>query len=188
MPRFCLKQVVIFCATLCLLLSGCSALSVKHSNPGKASEANDPITNRAAGRIALQRWQSEAPIWGHGEVERGPHMVEYMPIGSHHNWYGLLFVKGIVGLGALLVPMLVGLLELSIKSSRNKEARIGLGMLLLLFLYTFGENLEVLAYLIWPGLLFIGMGARPSVAIRWDRLKREKLANKKIASVDPVTG
>ena len=156
----------------------------------KFSEARaDSSRVRAAlGRIALQRWQSEAPIWGHGVVERGPHMVEFMPIGSHHTWYGLLFVKGIVGLAALLVPMIVCLLELSIKSSRHKEARLGLGMVLLLFLYTFGENLEVLAYLIWPGLLFIGMGARPSASLRWEREQREKSAKIKDASVDPAAG
>ena len=156
----------------------------------KFSEARaDSSRVRAAlGRIALQRWQSEAPIWGHGVVERGPHMVEYMPIGSHHTWYGLLFVKGLVGLLACLIPMIVGLLELSIKSSRHKEARLGLGMLLLLFLYTFGENLEVLAYLIWPGLLFIGMGAKPSVALRWEKEQKELLAAKQATSVDPAVG
>ena len=30
-------------------------------------------------------------------VERGPHLVEFMPIGSHHTWYSLLFVKGSSG-------------------------------------------------------------------------------------------
>ena len=44
-------------------------------------------------------------IWGHGTVERGPHIVEYMPIGSHHTWNGLLFVKGMVGYAGLAVPM-----------------------------------------------------------------------------------
>lgn len=156
----------------------------------KFSEARaDSSRVRAAlGRIALQRWKSEAPIWGHGVVERGPHMVEYMPIGSHHTWYGLLFVKGVVGLFALLLPLIVGLLELSIKSSRHKEARLGLGMVLLLFLYTFGENLEVLAYLIWPGLLFIGMGAKPSACLIWEQIQKEKLAQKVTSTVDRAAG
>ena len=88
-------------------------------------------------------------------------MVEHMPIGSHHSWYGLLFVKGAVGFAALALPMLVSAVELVRASARSRDARIGLGVLMLLFLYTFGENLEVLAYLVWPGLLFLGIGARP---------------------------
>jgi hypothetical protein len=39
--------------------------------------------------IAQHRWLAEAPIWGHGAVERGPHLVEYMPMAlrlSHCRW------------------------------------------------------------------------------------------------------
>jgi hypothetical protein len=84
--------------------------------------------------------------------------------------------------------MVVSLLELGIKTSRHKEARLGFGMILMLFLYTFGENLEVLAYLIWPGLLFIGMGARPNAALHYEEEKKEKLAEKQASEVDPVAG
>jgi hypothetical protein len=28
---------------------------------------------------------------------------------------------------------------------------------MLMFLYTFGENLEILAYLFWPGLVMLGI-------------------------------
>jgi len=35
---------------------------------------------------------------------------------------------------------------------------VGLSMVLVLFFYTFGENLEILAYLFWPGLVMIGIG------------------------------
>lgn len=113
------------------------------------------------GRIAVDRWRSEAPIWGHGKVEVGPHLVEFMMIGSHHSWYGLLFVKGIVGLFCLAIPMLVSFFALLYHSFSNSVGRVGVAMILILFLYTFGENLEVLAYLIWPGLVMIGLGCRP---------------------------
>ncbi|NKB18054.1 MAG: O-antigen ligase domain-containing protein [Pseudanabaena sp. CRU_2_10] len=112
----------------------------------------------ALGQIALYRWENEAPIWGHGTVERGPHLVEFMPIGSHHSWYGLLFVKGIVGFAALSIPMACSGIDLAIKAQKSEAARVGLSMLLVLFLYTFGENLEILAYLIWPGLVMMGIG------------------------------
>ena len=141
----------------------CHAWSAHGTSDSFTEARADSSRVRAAlGRIAVERWRSEAPVWGHGVVEGGPHLVEYMPIGSHHTWFGLLFVKGAVGFVALVVPMLVSLLELGVKASRTVQARIGFGMMLLLFLYTFGENLEVLAYLIWPGLLFIGLGARPA--------------------------
>ena len=112
--------------------------------------------------IAGHRWETEAPIWGHGVVEPGPHAVEYMPIGSHHSWYGLLFVKGIVGLYSLLIPMVISFVVLLIKAQRYAVAEAGLAMVLILFLYTFGENLEILAYLYWPGLIVMGMGFQVS--------------------------
>jgi hypothetical protein len=88
-------------------------------------------------------------------VERGPHLVEYMPIGSHHSWYGLLFVKGIVGLLALAIPLLVTLIALLRREGGTADT--GLRILLLLFFYTFGENLEILSYLYWPGIVMLGI-------------------------------
>jgi hypothetical protein len=35
-------------------------------------------------------------------------------------------------------------------------AKVGMAILMLLMLYTFGENLEILAYLFWPGLIILG--------------------------------
>lgn len=115
----------------------------------------------ALANIAVQRWESEAPIWGHGIVEKGPKMVEFMPIGSHHSWFGLLFVKGVVGLLALAVPMLVttGYLLLTCRGRNN----IWVSVLLMSIIigYSFFENLEILAYLLWPALLWIGVSLNP---------------------------
>ncbi|WP_458527028.1 O-antigen ligase domain-containing protein [Onishia taeanensis] len=123
----------------------------------KGARADSTRVREALGRIAIERWKSEAPVWGHGVVERGPHLVEYMPIGSHHSWYGLLFVKGAVGFFALAVPMAVSLLGLLLRAPRDPLVRTGFGACCLLMLYTFGENLEILAYLIWPALVIIGL-------------------------------
>ncbi|WP_228289110.1 O-antigen ligase family protein [Marinobacter salinisoli] len=131
----------------------------------KAARADSTRVREALARIALHRWRTEAPVWGHGVVERGPHLVEYMPIGSHHSWYGLLFVKGMVGFLALALPLIFSLLTLGLKALRGGIVELtGFFCVLLLFLYTFGENLEILAYLIWPALIFIGLahGARPA--------------------------
>ena len=62
------------------------------------ARADSSRVRSALSRIAYHRWETEAPVFGHGAVERGPHLVEYMPIGSHHTWNGLLFVKGAVRL------------------------------------------------------------------------------------------
>ena len=113
--------------------------------------------------IALHRWQSEAFWFGHGIVEKGPHIVEHMPIGSHHTWFGLLFVKGIIGLLALAVPLAVTFVELVVKAQSDRVARCALGVVIVCFFYTFGENFEALAYLIWPGLVVIGIAARRRV-------------------------
>ncbi len=121
------------------------------------ARADSSRVRRVLKEIAGYRWRTEAPIWGHGVVEPGPHVVEYMPIGSHHTWYGLLFMRGIVGFVALAVPMILSLLVLVIKAQTEEVARAGLGILFILFLYTFGENLDILAYLYWPGLIIMGI-------------------------------
>ncbi len=107
--------------------------------------------------LAVQRWREEAFTWGHGIVEAGPKLVEFMPIGSHHSWYGLLFVKGLVGLLALAVPMVLSTLYLLVFSHSSIQARAALCMLLVFICYSFFENLEILAYLYWPALFWLGM-------------------------------
>ncbi|BCL39262.1 O-antigen ligase domain-containing protein [Nostoc sp. MS1] len=128
----------------------------------KAARAGSTRVRMALKRIAIYRWKAEAPIWGHGVVEDGPHIVEHMPIGSHHTWAGVLFVKGIVGFMALAVPMALSFIYLFIKSMNSKypTAQVGLSVVMILFLYTFGENLEILVYLYWPGLLVMGIGCQ----------------------------
>jgi len=132
----------------------------------REARADSSRVREALGRIAVNRWRSEAPLWGHGQVEAGPHLVEYMMIGSHHTWYGLLYVKGAVGLVAFAIPLACSFLYFLIKAIHTEEARVALSIMLLMFLYTFGENLEVLAYLIWPGLLFIGIASKDALTIK----------------------
>jgi len=124
-------------------------------------------------RIGLHRWQSEAPVFGHGVVERGPHLVEYMAIGSHHTWIGLLFVKGLVGLLACAIPLAFSIGEATAKAQRDRIARCGLGVLLVMLLFSFGENLEALAYLYWPALVLLGIVARRRFRHPWWRNVRQ---------------
>jgi hypothetical protein len=111
------------------------------------------------GRIAIYRWQTEAPFFGHGVVETGPPIVESMPIGSHHSWYGLLFVKGAVGFIALLVPLLFSFAVISVRAQKSRNARTALAVLIFFAFSTMTENVEMLAYLTWPGFVMLGIAA-----------------------------
>ena len=127
------------------------------------ARADSSRVRATLGRMAVHRWESEAYWWGHGNVEPGPHLVEHMPIGSHHTWYGLLFVKGLIGLLALAVPMLMTFWVLFWRGRRTRAGQAAFGVLLILGFYTFSENLEMLAYLYWPALVTLGMGLRDAV-------------------------
>ncbi|MEO0423779.1 MAG: O-antigen ligase family protein [Pseudomonadota bacterium] len=123
----------------------------------KGARADSTRVRETLGRIAVDRWWHEAPWFGHGIVERGPHLVEYMPIGSHHSWYGLLFVKGAFGALALAVPLLVSSLECVLRAQVQASGRVGFAVILMMFLYSFGENLEMLVYLFWPASVLLGV-------------------------------
>ena len=130
-------------------------------NSVKSMRADSTRVREALGEIAVDRWWTEAPVWGHGVVERGPHFVEYMPIGSHHTWYGLLFVKGAAGAVALAIPLAWSMLEFALLAlARSRAGKIAFAMVLLMTFYSIGENLEILAYLMWPGLIAMGIAAR----------------------------
>jgi hypothetical protein len=122
-----------------------------NSARASSSEVRDTLK-----RIALERFK-EAPIWGHGAVERGPHLVQFMYIGSHSTFYGVLFIKGIVGLLAFLIPLICSFFNLLIKAQKSEIAKAGLSIVLILISYSFAENLEFLAYIFWPGLLMMGL-------------------------------
>ena len=126
----------------------------------KAKRADSSRVRAALKEIAFYRAETEAPIWGHGVLQMGPHVVEFMPIGSHHTWAGLAFVKGMVGFYSLAIPMILSFFFLLIKAQTDPNAGTALAILFILFLYTFGENLEILAYLYWPGLIMMGIGFR----------------------------
>lgn len=121
--------------------------------------------------LALQRWP-EALWTGHGIVERGPYLVQFMPIGSHNSWTGLLFVKGLVGFISLALAMAATFGVLVFKAQTIPLARVGLHLFLALFLNTFGDSIEVTVYLVWPGLLFLGLAYKASE----DHPEKSKLA------------
>lgn len=98
-------------------------------------------------RIAWERWQSEAVWFGHGTVQPGPHLVEYMPIGSHHTWHALLFVKGVVGFLAFIIPFFIHMAVVVKDTVHNGRGQLPLGILMTFLLLSFGENIEIEVYL-----------------------------------------
>ncbi|SCZ40622.1 hypothetical protein SAMN03080610_02618 [Afifella marina DSM 2698] len=126
----------------------------------KGARADSTRVRETLQRIAYERWQNEAVWFGHGTVQPGPHIVEYMPIGSHHTWYGLLFVKGLVGVWALLVPLVWQFWIVAVDSVKGRRGRLPLGIVLVFIILSFGENIEIEAYLLWPALLLLGIHAR----------------------------
>ena len=129
----------------------------------KGARADSTRVRAALGNIALYRWQSEAYWFGHGVVESGTHLVEFMPIGSHHNWYGLLFVKGMIGQLAFAIPFVVTIGVLLVKAQYQVSSRLGLGMCLIVGFFSFSENVEALAYMTWPAWVCIGAGLRSKI-------------------------
>jgi hypothetical protein len=126
----------------------------------KGARASSSRVRGALGRLAVNRWREEAPYFGHGIVQRGTHYVEFMPIGSHHTWYGLLYVKGLLGVASLILPLVWSTFEMLILAQSSALGRTALGMIFMLFYYSNGENLEILSYLFWPGLLVLGAAHR----------------------------
>lgn len=126
----------------------------------KGARADSTRVRETLQRIASERWQNEAFWFGHGTVHPGSHAVEYMPIGSHHTWFGLLFVKGLVGLVSFLVPFAWQTALTLMDAARSRRGALPLGIMMTLTLLSFGENIEIEAYLLWPALMMLGIHAR----------------------------
>ena len=126
----------------------------------KGARADSTRVRATLQRIAEERWWNEAFWFGHGTVHPGSHAVEYMPIGSHHTWYGLLFVKGLMGFVALAVPLLVHIAVVVKDAACHQRGRLPLGILMTMALLSFGENIEIEAYMLWPGLVVLGIHLR----------------------------
>ncbi|MDZ8080633.1 MAG: O-antigen ligase family protein [Nostoc sp. DcaGUA01] len=127
------------------------------------ARADSSKLREVLGRMALEGWK-EAPIWGHGIIApRGILFTKFMPIGTHHTWFGLLYEKGAVGLVALAFPLLWSFMDLLYKAYKNQTAKVALGVLIVLFLFTFGEKIEGLVYLYWPGLIIMGIAFKQKI-------------------------
>ena len=126
----------------------------------KGARADSTRVRATLQRIASERWENDAYWFGHGTVHPGAHLVEYMPIGSHHTWYGLLFVKGLIGMVSLLVPFVWQILITVIDAAKSPRGYLPMGIMMTFTILSFGENIEIQAYLLWPALMLLGIHAR----------------------------
>ena len=116
------------------------------------------------GRIAVNRWQNEAFVWGHGTVNgKGPRIAGYMPIGTHHTWFSLLFEHGLIGCFSLAIPIVWTAIELIFKAQKSPTAKVGLNIILVLIFFSLGENIDGLTYLYWPGLVILGISLNENI-------------------------
>ncbi|WP_256384761.1 O-antigen ligase family protein [Photobacterium toruni] len=122
--------------------------------------SDSSMIRKTLNNIGLYRWYNESFWFGHGNVERGPHIVQFMPIGSHNTFIGLLFIKGIIGLLLYVIPLIVTTIYLSFKSFIRRDYLSGFFVIFIFLMYSFTENIEILSYVMWPGWLFIGMMLR----------------------------
>lgn len=147
-----------FVATLGILFSQDAYLAYQDASDAfNAARAASSRVRAALGNIAYHRWETGEILFGNGVLQRGGHVVETMMIGSHHTWWGLLFVKGAVGFAALAVPMAVSFFDLLLKAQASRVASAALAVVLSLMFFSLADNLEIVAYLIWPGLLYLGI-------------------------------
>jgi hypothetical protein len=117
-------------------------------------------------RLSLERWWSEAPIWGHGFTEaEGPAIVYFFPVGTGGcgTWINLLYTKGLVGFIAFILPFAWSFVDLVIKAQKSANAKVGVSILLVFFFFSFIEELDTLSYIYWPGILMIGIALKEEV-------------------------
>ncbi|MUL35819.1 O-antigen ligase family protein [Gloeocapsopsis dulcis] len=130
---------------------------------------NSNSEREALDRIAIRRW-AEAPITGHGVTDSGPSRIVGVNIGTHNNWTGLLFINGIIGVLALGVSLTCSFISLVIRAQESQIAKSALHILLIIFCNTFVDSLNMTAYLVAPGLVFLGTAFREPLGKQERRL------------------
>jgi hypothetical protein len=129
------------------------------------SRAGSSRVRAVLGRIALYRWQKEAFFWGHGSVgEHGPKVTGRMAIGTHHTWFSILYTHGLIGCLGLAVPLAWSLVELVFKAQNSQIAKVGLNIILVLIIFSGGENIDSLTYIYWPGLIILGISLKDQIS------------------------
>ena len=166
-----LRPQVYFLLALCSTFLGIFATTIIRYLQDFKDEFNQARSGSSEVRailaeMAKEAWWNEAPIWGHGRFEeKGPAVVAYKPLGSHHFWYGVLYSYGAVGFIASAVAFLWSFIDLLIKAQTNEYAKVGLSIIIILFFFTFAENLDGLVFMYWSGLVMLGIAFKQKSSI-----------------------
>lgn len=166
-----LRPKLYFIMALCSAFLGMFATTIMRNLQDFKDQFNQARSGSSEVRervqeMAKEAWLNEAPIWGHGRMaDKGPAVVAYKPLGSHHFWYGVLYTNGLVGGIASAVAFLWSFIDLLIKTQTNDYAKVGLSILLVLFLFTFAENIDTLSYMYWPALIILGIAFKQKSSI-----------------------
>ncbi|MBD2201591.1 hypothetical protein H6G33_09550 [Calothrix sp. FACHB-1219] len=131
-------------------------------------DTKDNLTSaRASSSLVRERLQElvKDKMWnelwfGHGSTEPGSRIVANMPLGTHHTWFGYLFVNGICGAMTIAIAYIVSLVNFALDINKGKVNRVCFSFLLVMGLYSIGETWKSLAYLLMPGLILVGIGFR----------------------------
>lgn len=119
--------------------------------------ASSAVVRSRVRDFALQLWE-DSPLWGYGVVEpKGPQYTDNIPVGTHHQWAGLLYRHGLIGCVAFLIPFVWSFLDLLIRAQRSAIARVALCIYVTLAISTFAAELEGASVLFAPAMIFTGM-------------------------------
>jgi hypothetical protein len=122
------------------------------------ARAGSSKVRAALQRMAREAWWNEAPIWGHGVLEpRGPAVVGHVPIGTHHTWFGTLYIYGLVGCTALAAAFLWSFIDLLLKAQTNNNSRVGLSIILVILLFSTADTIDGYAYIYWSAAIILGI-------------------------------
>jgi hypothetical protein len=143
-------------ALLGILWSPVSDLLNTYINHAKGSRPGSTRVRNTLDSIAIERFP-EAPIFGHAVPERGPKIVEHMPIGSHNTYTALLFLRGIVGLAAYVIGLAASFFNLWWNSLTMTVAFCALQFWWILVFNSRYDSAEVTIYLVWQSLIVMGI-------------------------------
>ncbi len=162
------QPILYFTAGLGSSLTGLFAANIMGSLKSFINRINQARASSSELRFklaefSLYKWRTDAPLWGHGFTEDiGPGYTLFYPIGTSGcgTWINVLYTKGLVGFIALIVPLACTFMILSYKASKSENARVGLKTFLVLLLFSITQEVDVLSYVNWPGLLMIGLALK----------------------------
>lgn len=109
-------------------------------------------------QLALTAWRNEAPIWGHGSYfEKSSGLSGSRNFVSDNTISGILYGNGLIGAVSLGAIFIWTFFELFRKIKRSPQAKVGIEILSVIFIFLGTENIQATAYLYWPGLIMLGI-------------------------------